>query len=103
MGFCYKAGKSLSRINYIKHWLPDFVQPICLLHFGTNQFIREVYLPHLWNHRISALDGKTGLAKKADEIVKYDLAGPLCFQVDILMLNTVFMNSLNYFLIMDSL
>ena len=83
MGFCYKAGKSLSRINYIKHWLPDFVQPICLLHFGTNQFIREVYLPHLWNHRISALDGKTGLAKKGDEIVKYDLAGPLCFQVNI--------------------
>ena len=63
------------------------MQPICLLHFGTNQFIREVYLPHLWNHRISALDGKTGLAKKGDEIVKYDLAGPLCFQVHMLMLN----------------
>jgi len=79
-----KAGKSLSRINYIKHWLPEFVQPICLLHFGTNQFVREVYLPHLWNHRITALDGKTGTNKQSDETLKYDLAGPLCFQGDFL-------------------
>ena len=71
----------MSRINYIKHWLPEFVQPICLLHFGTNQFVREVYLPHLWNHRITALDGKTGTNKQSDETLKYDLAGPLCFQV----------------------
>lgn len=76
-----KAGKSLTRINYIKNWLPDFVKPICLTHLGTNQFIRAVYLPQQWSHRFSALDGKTGLPKQSDETLTYDIAGPLCFQV----------------------
>ena len=32
-----KAGKSLTRINYIKNWLPDFVKPICLTHLGIRK------------------------------------------------------------------
>ena len=77
-----KAGKSLTRINYIKHWLPDVAKPICLTHLGSNQFPREVYLPEVWNHRFSALDGKTGKLKEdTNDLVEYDLAGPLCFQV----------------------
>jgi diaminopimelate decarboxylase len=76
-----KAGKSLTRINYIKNWLPDVVQPILLTHLGSNQFIREAYIPILWNHRYSAVDGKSGKVKKSDVLQKYDLAGPLCFQV----------------------
>ena len=75
-----KAGKSLSRINYIKDWLPEFVKPICLTHLGTNQFVRAVYLPHVWGHRLSAIDGSTGLAKEGEQMT-YDIAGPLCFQV----------------------
>ena len=76
-----KAGKSLTRINYIKNWLPEFVKPICLTHLGTNQFIRAAYLPKTWSHRMSAIDGKTGKLKKSEEQITYDVAGPLCFQV----------------------
>ena len=76
-----KAGKSLTRINYIKDWLPNFVKPICLTHLGTNQFVRAVYLPQVWGHRLSALDGKTGESKTGGETFTYDIAGPLCFQV----------------------
>ena len=76
-----KAGKSLTRINYIKDWLPDYVKPICLTHLGTNQFVRAVYLPQVWGHRISALDGQTGSPKTGEAEVTYDIAGPLCFQV----------------------
>ena len=82
-----KAGKSLSRINYIKDWLPDFVKPICLTHLGTNQFVRAVYLPHVWAHRISAVDGTSGRVKEGDSTVTYDIAGPLCFQVRHLIIN----------------
>ena len=77
-----KAGKSLTRINYIKDWLPNFVKPICLTHLGTNQFVRAVYLPQVWGHRLSALDGKTGESKTGGETFTYDIAGPLCFQVN---------------------
>ena len=76
-----KAGKSLTRINYIKNWLPEFVKPICLTHLGTNQFIRAAYLPKTWSHRMSAIDGKTGKLKKSEDQITYDVAGPLCFQV----------------------
>jgi len=79
-----KAGKSLTRINYIKNWLPDFVRPICLTHIGTNQFIRSTYLPKTWSHRMSAIDGKTGKLKDSEEKIAYDIAGPLCFQGDFL-------------------
>lgn len=79
-----KAGKSLTRINYIKNWLPEFVKPICLTHLGTNQFIRAAYLPKTWSHRMSAIDGKTGKLKKSEDQITYDVAGPLCFQGDFL-------------------
>ncbi len=51
-----------------------------MTHLGTNQFIREVYIPHLWNHRYSLLDAKSGKVKQG-QVRKYDIAGPLCFQV----------------------
>ena len=96
-----KAGKSLTRINYIKDWLPDFVKPICLTHLGTNQFVRAVYLPQVWGHRLSALDGTTGESKTGVETVTYDIAGPLCFQVGLIVtilltlgLGLIFLSSL---------
>ena len=42
--------------------------------------MRAVYLPEVWGHRISAIDGTSGSFKEG-EIVSYDIAGPLCFQV----------------------
>ncbi len=39
-----KAGKTVTRVEHVKRWIPG-VKPIILTHVGTNQFIREAYLP----------------------------------------------------------
>jgi hypothetical protein len=68
------------RVEYIKQWVPD-VKPIILTHVGSNQFVREVYRPDIYSHRITLADAK-GRAKKGEEMIEYDVAGPLCFQVN---------------------
>lgn len=74
-----KAGKTLSRIDYIKQWVPE-VKPIILNHVGSNQFVRECYVPAQWSHRFSVAT-KEGKVKEGGEKVIYDLGGPMCFQV----------------------
>jgi len=76
-----KSGTTLTRVEYVKEWIPG-QNPIILTHVGTNQFPREVYLPHQWRHRFSLFNSQ-GEAKTGEE-VKVDLAGPLCFQGDYL-------------------
>jgi len=76
-----KAGTSISRIEYVKDWVPG-QNPILLTHLGTNQFPRCVYLPHIWRHRMSVFDSQG--KPKAGDTVLYDVAGPLCFQGDYL-------------------
>ena len=79
-----KAGKTLTRVEHVKKWL-DFegVKPIIQTHVGANQFIREVYIPQMWHHRIDLLDSEGNL-KSSKEKTTYDIAGPLCFQGDYL-------------------
>ena len=77
-----KAGKSLTRIETIKQWLPD-IQPIILTHVGSNQFIREVYMPTSRPHRYDITD-KEGAIKRSGKKIVYDVGGPLCFQVRVL-------------------
>ena len=74
-----KAGKTLTRIETIKQWLPD-VQPIILTHVGSNQFIREAYVPHFYMHRMDVIDSEGNL-KTSGPKVTYDIGGCLCFQV----------------------
>ena len=74
-----KAGKTLTRVETIKQWLPD-VQPIILTHVGANQFIREIYRPDIYQHRYGVAT-PDGILKKSDSTKMYDIAGPLCFQV----------------------
>ena len=74
-----KAGKTLSRVETIKQWLPD-VQPIILTHVGANQFIREIYIPHIYQHRYG-LAASDGTIKNGSITKTYDIGGPLCFQV----------------------
>ncbi len=74
-----KAGTTVTKIEYVKQWLPD-VKPIALTHVGTNQFIRETYLPDVWRHTFSVA-GPNGTIKKGGSKRTYDLAGPMCFQV----------------------
>ena len=49
-------------------------------HFGSNQFLREVYLPQVWFHRISVFDSEGN--PKEGNMVEQDIGGPLCFQGD---------------------
>ena len=56
------------------------MKPIILTHVGSNNFVREVYRPDLYSHRVT-LAGKNGEDKSGGERVTYDIAGPLCFQV----------------------
>ena len=75
-----KAGKTLTRIETIKQWLPD-VQPIILTHVGANQFPREIYVPHFYTHRMDVACSQTGKLKVGGAKVTYDIGGCLCFQV----------------------
>ncbi|CAB4055909.1 unnamed protein product [Lepeophtheirus salmonis] len=79
-----KAGKTLTRVHFIKDWIPE-IRPIIQTNVGVNQFVRETYLPKVWTHRITLLDSKGNLkSKQEDQGVTYDIAGPLCFQGDYL-------------------
>ena len=72
--------KLFCRVEYIKQWVPG-VKPIILTHVGSNNFVREVYRPDLYSHRVT-LAGRNGEDKTGgDTVVTYDIAGPLCFQV----------------------
>ncbi|TRY63185.1 hypothetical protein TCAL_02083 [Tigriopus californicus] len=79
-----KAGFSVTRVDFIKDWVPE-IKPIVLTHVGTNQFIRETYLPEVWRHRYLLADPEGNL-KSPDQSGSqvYDLAGPMCFQGDYL-------------------
>mmetsp|Transcript_10972 Transcript_10972/g.19832 ORF Transcript_10972/g.19832 Transcript_10972/m.19832 type:complete len:380 (-) Transcript_10972:35-1174(-) len=58
---------------------------IVLTHAGADMFVRPVYLPQKWHHRIDVHD-KTGTAKPKDEnlLLEQDIGGPLCFSGDLL-------------------
>lgn len=76
-----KAGTTLSKVEYIKHWIPENT-PILLTHVGANQFYTEVYTPDRRRHRFDLADFY-GNEKKEEKIL-FDIAGPLCFQGDYL-------------------
>ena len=65
-------------MEYIKQWVPG-VKPIILTHVGSNHFVREVYRPDVYSHRVT-LAGRNGEDKDGANKVTYDIAGPLCFQ-----------------------
>ena len=48
-----KCGKTLTRVEHVKHWVKE-IKPIIQTHVGTNQFIRETYVPDVWRHRWAA-------------------------------------------------
>ena len=81
----FKAGKSITRVEYVKHWLDD-VTPLLQIHVGANQFVRDVYAPNLWKRRFD-IYSKVGTKKLDAKNNTYDIAGPLCFQGDYLAKN----------------
>ena len=80
-----KAGKTLTRIESIKHWLPD-VTPIILTHVGANQFIDAVYVPDEVILRFDVATPEGKLKKEGPKRV-YDVGGCMCFQGDYLRKN----------------
>ena len=80
-----KAGKTLTRIESVKHWLPDLT-PVILTHVGANQFIDAVYLPNdfILRFDVATTDGR--LKKEGLKRV-YDIGGCMCFQGDYLRKN----------------
>ena len=73
-----KAGTTLSKVEFVKHWIQD-IHPIILTHVGANQYFTHIYWPNVWTHRF-AIANENGVEKK-EPSKTFDIAGPLCFQV----------------------
>lgn len=97
------AGFTVSRIEYVKPHhkvpfqnetisktpeMPAMKEATLMIHVGADLLIRECYLPHQWSHEISMADSE-GNIKTEGELSKYTLAGPLCFQGDIIARNVL--------------
>ena len=82
-----KPGITLSRIAAVKGapWHPE--RPIAIAHVGSNQFLREAYVPDMWRKRFTALSPSGGIHAGADKLRSFDICGPLCFQGDYLVKN----------------
>jgi len=71
-----KRGISVSKIETVKDWGE---KRVAMAHFGSNQFIREVYTDIMFhNMTILQSDG----SENKNEWLEQDVAGPLCFQGD---------------------
>eukprot|EP00939_MAST-03C_sp_MAST-3C-sp1_P000573 g573.t1 len=57
---------------------------IAILHFGADLCLRTAYMPGVWDHRLSVLDGETFKPKTImmAPVSNWDVAGPLCFSGD---------------------
>ena len=69
-----KQGISISKIETVKDWGD---RPVALCHFGSNQFVREVYTDIMFHHLTILNEDAT--ENTAEPIVQ-DIGGPLCFQ-----------------------
>jgi len=97
------AGFTVSRIEYVKPHQPGIFKDLygqksefsqttqdatLMIHVGADLLIRECYLPRQWSHEISIANNQ-GKIKNEGVLNKYTLAGPLCFQGDIVARNVL--------------
>ncbi|WP_347986312.1 hypothetical protein [Methylomonas sp. AM2-LC] len=73
------SGFAASQVEYLKE---DIGKRTAVLHFGADLFMRKVYQPGIWHHRISVHNSDGSL--KLGEVLPHTLVGPLCFGGDIL-------------------
>ena len=76
------TGWVASRVEYIKK---SNDCNTAVIHIGSDLLMRRCYFPEQWHHEISVRD-KQGREKK-NKPVTYTVAGPLCFQGDIIARN----------------
>lgn len=77
------GGFTVSRVEYVKRSTANGGVNTAMIHLGADMFIRECYLPEQWSHEYSLAD-VAGTRKSEEATQKYMLAGPLCFQGDII-------------------
>lgn len=82
------TGFAASRVEYVKKQLHPGSPKTAMIHLGADMFIRECYLPQQWGHVISVTGGK-GTLKTGEPESQYMIAGPLCFQGDIIAQNVL--------------
>lgn len=70
---------AVSRVEYTKR---SGGRNIAITHAGADLFLRAVYQPELWYHRISVYDQHG--QPKGGEPELWDVAGPLCFSGDLI-------------------
>jgi diaminopimelate decarboxylase len=76
-----KAGVLISRVEYVKE---AGGRKIVLQHAGADVLLRTVYHPDTWPLRVTVCD-KHGVPKSMDgPLFETDVAGPLCFQGDVI-------------------
>lgn len=73
------AGWVVSRVEYIKK---SKERNTAVIHVGSDLLMRPCYFPGQWHHEISVRDKQGGEKKNKKEM--YTIAGPLCFQGDII-------------------
>lgn len=78
-----KRGISLSLIETVKDWGE---KRVAMAHFGSNQFVREVYTDIMFHHLTVLNNDGT---ENVGEWIEQDIAGPLCFQGDYITKNQV--------------
>jgi diaminopimelate decarboxylase len=71
------CGYALSRVEYIKKG-PG--RTTIVTHLGADFLVRAAYHPEDWSHDIRVMDFEG--QPRSQEIVEYDIAGPLCFAGD---------------------
>lgn len=67
---------AVSKIEYVKE------DTQIVIHLGADMFLRRVYKPNDWYHRISALSSTAEALNQKSQT--YSIAGPLCFGGDFL-------------------
>jgi diaminopimelate decarboxylase len=77
------AAWAISKIEYVKNVADT---NIIMSHLGADFLLRKAYNPKDWYHEISVLDA-SGNIKNNRELVKYSVAGPLCFEGDFIVKN----------------
>ncbi len=74
------AGWAASRVEYVKQ---TGDHKTAVVHLGADCFLRPVYRPNDWSHRLDVFDADF-VQKKSPESEPWSIAGPLCFGEDYL-------------------
>lgn len=77
------SGFIVSKVEYVKHYKESNT---LMIHSGADILLRECLNPGNWYHEFSLLN-KKGKLKESGNIIKYNIAGPLCFANDIVARN----------------